>query len=210
MEFYEVLERRRTVRDFRTDVEVSEEALARIIGAAFKAPTNDHLRQLEFAVMRDPEDIARVLAPLEGNIEKFTKENVSALKGQMDADEYAMFLDAMPKQRRMLAQSRCLVLPFFRQQGAPLLRPSSQSSLNYFASAWCAVENMLLAAAAEGLACAFHIPIEAEAEHVKRTAGAPEGYELACLLAVGHPAPGIRLPKQKEIDPADRIHRGGW
>ena len=38
MEFYEVLEKRRTYRDF-SGREVSDEALKRIISAAFKAPT---------------------------------------------------------------------------------------------------------------------------------------------------------------------------
>ena len=38
MEFYEVLEKRRTYRDF-SDREVSDELLKRVIGAAFKAPT---------------------------------------------------------------------------------------------------------------------------------------------------------------------------
>ena len=36
MEFYEVLEKRRTYRDF-SDREVSDELLKRVIGAAFKA-----------------------------------------------------------------------------------------------------------------------------------------------------------------------------
>ncbi len=49
MELYEVLEKRRTYRDF-SDREVSDEILKKVIGAAFKAPTNDHLRQLEFVV----------------------------------------------------------------------------------------------------------------------------------------------------------------
>lgn len=39
MDFYEVLERRRTYRDF-SDREVSDEVLKRVIGSAFKAPTN--------------------------------------------------------------------------------------------------------------------------------------------------------------------------
>jgi len=43
----------------------------------------------------------------------------------MDADERAMFVDALPKQRRMLVQSGCLVLPFFRQRGAGLCVPHS-------------------------------------------------------------------------------------
>ncbi len=63
MELYETLEKRRTYRDY-SDREVSDEILERVIGAAFKAPTNDHLRQLEFIVVRGRENIARVIDPL--------------------------------------------------------------------------------------------------------------------------------------------------
>lgn len=51
MELYEVLEKRRTYRGY-SDREVSDEILKRVIGAAFKVPTNDHLRQLEFIMVR--------------------------------------------------------------------------------------------------------------------------------------------------------------
>ena len=54
MEFYEVLERRRTIRDF-SDKIVTDEVLEKILSAAFKAPTNDHLRQFEFIVVREGE-----------------------------------------------------------------------------------------------------------------------------------------------------------
>ena len=67
MDFYEVLEKRRTYRDF-SDWEVSDEVLKRVIGSAFKAPTNDHLRQLEFVVVRGRENIAKVVAPLAKNM----------------------------------------------------------------------------------------------------------------------------------------------
>ena len=70
MDFYEVLERRRTYRDF-SDREVSDEVLKRVIGSAFKAPTNDHLRQLEFVVVRSRENIAKVVAPLAKNMAAF-------------------------------------------------------------------------------------------------------------------------------------------
>ena len=70
MELYEVLEKRRTYRDF-SDREVSDEILKRVIGAAFKAPTNDHLRQLEFVVVRGRENIAKIIAPLAKNMAAF-------------------------------------------------------------------------------------------------------------------------------------------
>ena len=75
MDLYEVLEKRRTYRDF-TDEKVSDEILNRVISAAFKAPTNDHLRQFEFVVVRGKEDIAKVIAPLAKNMAAF-KELVS-------------------------------------------------------------------------------------------------------------------------------------
>ena len=202
------MEKRRTYRDF-SDREVSDEIVKRIIGAAFKAPTNDHLRQLEFIVVRDRENIAKVITPLVKNMEAF-KELVFEVDDTDDEDKMAMFADALPKQQKMLMQSGLLILPFFRQKQSPLLKPVEQSSLNYFASAWCALENMLLAATNEGLGTVFHIPVSDEAEKIKEIVGAPEGYEFTCLLTMGYPAENAFLPKQKEINIEDRIHMNIW
>lgn len=208
MELYDTLEKRRTYRDF-TSREVSDEILKRVIGAAFKAPTNDHLRQLEFVVVRGRERIAEVIAPIAKHMAAF-KELVAEVDESGDADKMAMFADALPKQQKMLMESGLLILPFFRQLTCPLLHPAEQSSLNYFASAWCALENMLLAATAEGLGAVFHIPVGDEAERIKETVHAPEGYELACLLTMGYPAENAFLPKQKTIEVDERIHRDTW
>ena len=188
MEFYEVLEKRRTYRDF-SDREVSDEILKRVIGAAFKAPTNDHLRQFEFIVVRGRENIAKVIAPLAKNMAAF-KELVAEVDESGDK----------------LMESGLLIIPFFRQLTCPLLKPTEQSSLNYFASAWCAVENMLLAATAEGLGAVFHIPVADEVEKIKELVHAPEGYEFTCLLTIGYPVEGAFLPKQKVINIEERMH----
>ena len=198
MDFYQVLEKRRTIRDF-SDKKVTDEVLEKVLSAAFKAPTNDHLRQFEFIVVRGQE-----------NIKNIQQTGLDAAADMMDKDEHAMFVDALPKQQRMLMQSNCLVLPFFRQKDFPLCQPADQSSLNYFASAWAAVENILLAATAEGLACAFRIPIGNEPEYVKHLVNAPDGYEFACFLAIGYAAENAHICKQKEIRVGDRIHRNVW
>ncbi|WP_303191499.1 nitroreductase family protein [Barnesiella intestinihominis] len=208
MDFYEVLEKRRTYRDF-SDREVSNEILERVIGAAFKAPTNDHLRQLEFVVVRDRENIAKVIATLAKNMAAF-KELVAEVDESDDKDKMAMFADALPKQQRMLIQSGLLIIPFFRQLTWPLLKPAEQSSLNYFASAWCALENMLLAATAEGLGTVFHIPVSDEADKIKKIVNAPSEYEFICLLTMGYPAENAFLPKQKAIHIEDRVHTNVW
>ena len=188
----------------------TEEVLERVLSAAFKAPTNDHLRQFEFIVVRGQENIARLISPVAENTQKIQQAGLEAAASTMDKDGYAMFVDALPKQQRMLMQSNCLVLPFFRQKDCPLCHPADQSSLNYFASAWVAVENILLAATAEGLACAFRIPIGNEPEYVKHLVHAPEEYEFACFLAIGYAAENAHICKQKEIRVEDRIHHNVW
>lgn len=208
MELYEVLEKRRTYRDF-SNREVNDGILNRIISAAFKEPTNDHLRQLEFVVVRGRENIAHVISPLAKNMEAFRKL-VAEVDESDDKDKMAMFADALPKQQKMLMESGLLIIPFFRQLTCPLLKPAEQSSLNYFASAWCALENMLLAATDEGLGAVFHIPVRDEADKIKTILHAPEDYEMTCLLTIGYPAEDAFLPKQKEINIESRIHENIW
>ena len=208
MELSEVLEKRRTYRDY-SDREVSDEILEKVISAAFKAPTNDHLRQFEFVVVRGKENIAKVIAPLAVNMAAF-KDLVFEADDTGDRDKMSMFADALPKQQRMLMQSGLLIIPFYNQKQSPLLHPVEQSSLNYFASAWCALENMLLAATDEGLGTVFHVPVADEVEQIKKIVNAPEGYEFICLLTMGYPAAGAYLPKQKEIRIGDHVHLNRW
>lgn len=210
MDFYQVLEKRRTIRDF-SDKEVTEEVLERVLSAAFKAPTNDHLRQFEFIVVRGQENIARLISPVAENTQKIQQAGLEAAASTMDKDGYAMFVDALPKQQRMLMQSNCLVLPVLQGKRIDLcaIRQIKVRS-NYFASAWVAVENILLAATAEGLACAFRIPIGNEPEYVKHLVHAPEEYEFACFLAIGYAAENAHICKQKEIRVEDRIHHNVW
>lgn len=122
MDLYEVLEKRRTYRDF-SGREVSDEILRRVTGAAFKAPTNDYLRQFELVVGRGRENIARTIAPLAQNMEKF-KTLVAEADESGDRDKMAMFADALPKQQKMLMESGLLIIPFFRQPTWPLLKPA--------------------------------------------------------------------------------------
>ena len=109
----------------------------------------------------------------------------------------------------MLSQSGCLILPFYKQNG-DLLQPSALQSLNGFAAVWCCIENILLAAAAEGLGCALRIPTGEEWKFVAGRVGAPEGYVMPCYLALGYPAEGISYPEQEQIDPAKKIHLERW
>ncbi len=60
MELYEAINSRRTVRDFETET-IPAEVLERIIDAAFKAPTNDHMRDWHYIIVRDKNVTAKLL-----------------------------------------------------------------------------------------------------------------------------------------------------
>ena len=79
MDFYQVLEKRRTIRDF-SDKEVTDDVLKKVLSAAFKAPTNDHLRQFEFIVVRGQENIARLVSPIAENTEIFSRIGLKLLQ----------------------------------------------------------------------------------------------------------------------------------
>ena len=60
MEFYQVIEKRRTVRDFENEI-IPDETVERIIAAGLKAPTNDHMRDWHYIVIRDRETVRSLL-----------------------------------------------------------------------------------------------------------------------------------------------------
>lgn len=205
MEFYEVLKARHTVRRF-TGEAIEDAVLHRILQAGLTAPSNDHLRQWEFVVIRGKENIARVL----GKVTEQGKMQQELLKSRpLTESQQKMYDHAVPNQYRMLSDSGCLILPFFRQN-ADVLHPAALQHLNSFASIWCCIENILLAAAAEGLGCSLRIPVGEEWQFVAKEVGAPEGYLLPCYLGLGHPDPTETLPRQHPVSLEEKLHLEQW
>ncbi len=206
MKFYEAVDRRRTIRDFKNE-EVDMETIKRILSAGLKAPSNDHMRNWEFVVTSDKNVISKIIKKIP---KKITEKRLDFItKSWKDECQRKMYIDAIPKQYLMLYQAGCLILPFFKQKTS-LLNPKSLSSLNSFASMWCCIENMFLAAAAERLACAFRIPMGDEAEYIKEIINYPGDYVMPCYLSIGYPADNAVINEQKEINADERIHFNQW
>ena len=120
-----------------------------------------------------------------------------------------MYAYAIPRQYRMLREAPWVVIPLFR--AAPtVMKPEAVNHLNSFASIWCVIENMMLAAAAEGLAVSVRIPVGEEGPSVCRLLGVPEPYLMPCYLGIGHPAGDAPVLEQNRPVLEDRIHRGEW
>lgn len=142
------------------------EVIKKILSAGLKAPTNNHLRQWEFVIINDKKERLRVLK-LEDMTNPDDCDKMLDGFGMTDTDQRGMYHIAMPKQFSMLYNSGCLILPFFKLR-EPLLQPTCLSSLNEFASIWLCIENILLAAAAEGIFGVTRIPMTEELEHIKK------------------------------------------
>lgn len=207
MDVYEAIRARRTIRDFE-DRQVGMGTIERIIDAGLKAPTNNHLRQWEFVIVNGKEERANLLR-VENMTSRDECEQMLDGFGMTDEVQRNMYREAMPRQFSMLYNTGRLILPFFKIR-EPLLQPSSLSSLNDFASIWCCIENMLLAAASEGLLGVTRIPMAEESEHIKTAVGHPENYVMPCYIALGYPAKNASIPAQKSICAKDKIHINIW
>lgn len=196
------------VRDF-TSQPVDLKTIKRILSAGLKAPTNDHMRNWEFVVLTDGALIEKIIKKIPKAVSDKRVDFILNSWRLKDDCQQKMYRDAIPKQYAMLSKSSCLILPLFKQ-GKNLLEPKSISSLNAFASIWCCIENILLAATAEGLGCALRIPLSGEAEYVGQILKLPENYAFPCYLAIGHPEDGVVWPKQIGRDIESKLHLNGW
>ena len=203
MEFYQAINNRRTLRSLE-DRPIPYDVLERIVAAGMQAPTHDHRRMWEFVVLREREEKENAL--------QFVKafagiQGENSMTVSSAAPQEKMYAYAMPRQYTMLAQSGYVVLPFFRA-GASLFHASSVSSLNSFASIWCCIENIFLAAAAERLVCSMRIPVGEEGQKVADVVNAPKEYVLPCYIGIGYPADDGMVLEQIQRDMKDVLHFG--
>ncbi len=208
MELYNAIEKRRTVRDFENEV-IPEEAIERIISAALKAPTNDHMRDWHYIVIRDRNTVVKLLEIIPKGISEQDMEQLLKDWNLNDGDQQALYRNAVPKQHRMLLDASVVVIPLLKQK-TDILHPDNISHLNGFASIWCSIENMFLASTAEGYGCNLRIPLGNEAEYARDVLGFPDDYFMPCFIGIGRPKQDAAPIKQKEIDVRERIHWNKW
>jgi nitroreductase len=205
MEFYQAINSRRTIRDFK-DIKVKREILERILEAGLKAPSNDHSRNWEFIILEEKSE--------KDNALKFVKEwadiqSENKSSSSSGTPSQKMYAYAMPRQHSMLAECPYVILPFFKA-GKNVFSPTSVSSLNSFASIWCVIENIFLATTAEGLAYSMRIPVGDEGEKVAKSVGAPNDYLLPCYIGIGYPSDDTIELEQVEYTAKEKMHFGKW
>jgi len=205
MEFYEVVSKRRSLRDFQSKP-VEADKLRRVLEAGLKAPSHNHLREWEFIFVKDLEQRVRVVETGARAEDVVDKEHLEeAVRGLTDDLQREMYLKALPVQKRMLLGSPELLVVCFRMR-KPLRECKTLYELNNFASVWTCIENILLAMAAEGLYGVTYVPYETSS--LKKSLGIPNDYEVATLIPIGYPQE--YSVKQKPVSPEEKIHDNKW
>ena len=201
MEFYDAVSARRSIRDFTEEL-IPEAKLRKIIEAAYQAPANDHFRDWHFIIITDPEAKRQALGGVPQNLTAKDVDQMTFITDPVQKESYQI---AVPRQYRMLLDAAAIIVPLMKKK-TDILHPRNLSDLNVYASVWCSIENLWLAATAEGYGCNLRIPLGDEEAVAKRALGIPEGYLIPCFIGIGRPAPDAVLTKQIDINPDELIH----
>ena len=201
MDFYDVIEARHSIRDFE-DESISKDVLEKIVKAAYTAPANDHFRDWHYVVVTDKEIMKNVI---EGVPKNLTVKDVDAMTFISDPVQKESYQIAVPKQYRMLIEAAAIIIPLMKKK-VDILSPSCLSDLNCYASIWCSIENVWLAAVAEGYGCNVRIPLGNEETVAKETLNIPDDYLIPCFIGIGRPAKDAVSTKQIDVDYDAQIH----
>ncbi|MBR0514414.1 MAG: nitroreductase family protein [Clostridia bacterium] len=201
MDFYDVIKSRHSIRDF-ADESIPDDIMKRIVEAAYTAPANDHFRDWHYVVLRDKDIMKNAIAGVPKNL---TVKDVDAMTFISDPIQKETYQIAVPKQYKMLIDAAAVIIPLMKKK-VDILNPSCLSDLNCYASVWCSIENVWLAATSEGYGCNVRIPMGNEEAVAKETLDIPDEYLIPCFIGIGRPAKGAKPARQIEVDYNKQIH----
>lgn len=207
MELYQAINKRRTVWEF-LDKEVDFEAVKRILVAGNQAPTWKHNRNWSYIILWTDEE------------KEFAFEYAKKIADKFDADKYLtiprpypitlaqkMYGYAMPRQFTMLKNAPYVIIPVFKSKE---LNGKYVSNLNPFSTIWCVIENIFLAATAEGLGCSMRIPLNEEHDIVKAKLKIPSTYMIPVFIGIGYADPKEPVLEQNVANLDKQLHFGKW
>jgi nitroreductase len=185
VDFYEVVVKRRSIRKFK-EKPVPEEALNKVLEAGRWAPSAGNIQPWHFIVITN--------AIIKGRIAKTCTE-FSRKAWANFSPETARYLAARGGSWDKSAMAKIPVLIAVCYS----VRKQMREEL-ILGSAWCAIENMLLAATAEGLgSCIYTFYGLEEEKQIKEILGVPENHRIAALIQLGYSAAEPPKPSRKAL-----------
>ena len=116
---------------------------------------------------------------------------------------------AIPRQYAMFRDASYVIIPLFQTMHG-IYNVTELSGLKNYASIWCVIENILLAATAEGLGASLRIPTDEESEKVRGILNVPEHYVMPCYIGIGYPDENAEMIQQHTYHAEEKTHYGSW
>jgi len=188
----------RSVRKFRPD-QIPEDKLKVVLKCASKAASGSNTQPWEFVVVGDAKVKARLKEPmLRTWLERLAGSSGMSPRMRDVYDEATAMLRNTEK------------VPIIVYCCVDLDRVGKSEEVRY-ASIYPAVQNLMLAAHALGLATCLTVhgstATRGEPE-VKKVLGIPDHVKVACLVYLGFPAVRLGRPKRKPIE--EFVHYDRW
>jgi nitroreductase len=171
MELNEAIETRRTIRIFKAGV--TEAQLRKLLAMGAKAPSTRNKQSWEFVWVTEQQLVDQIAELKYQYNRKFPP---GPGESQQEVEERAL------NQKRWFAHASVVAVC---TQGGDV------------ASAWLAVENISLAAIADGLGSGIIGMGGMEKKAVETLLGLPAGYEMVCILKLGVPAGPVTKPPMR-------------
>jgi nitroreductase len=171
MELYEAIERRRTIRVFKKGA--SEEQLRKIMVAGTKAPSAVNRQPWEFILVQDQRII----------------DQLAEIKFQQNKKDPPQRVKGNPAAAEKLAQAQ---KDSFQNVSIIVLC----HLVDWERSVWMCLENMSLAAVAEGLGSGIVMYWGEGQKEAGKVLGLPEDYEVTAVLKIGVPGEKV-YPRDK-------------
>jgi len=195
MDFYEVVNKRSTIRSFKPDP-IPEDVVLKILDAGMHAPSGEHRQPWEFIWIKNPE----------------TREKLAKLKYQSRKRMAKVLFPDLPDkrieelaelQKTALQTAPVLIAVCYRDLDNPVEIGQRRISLVH-AATWQCIQNMWLAATAEGLGFSPTFYPDDVYKEVRELLGLPQGIELAAIARIGKKNQKL---KRKPIKPLqEKLH----
>lgn len=171
MELHEAIEKRRTIRIFKQGA--TEAQVRKLLAVGAKAPSTRNKQSWEFILVEDRKRV----------------DQIAELKYQ-----YNRKFPPGPGESQQEVEERALNQKKWFQNASVVAVCTQGGDV---ASAWLAVENISLAAVADGLGSGIIGFGGEEKKAVEKLLGLPTGYELTCVLKVGVPEGAVTKPAMR-------------
>lgn len=205
MELKDAIEKRRTIRDFQEKL-IPASVLKYAIENAFKAPTHNHLKEWDFIVVNSLETKLQLIESEQLDQPVDLAALDSLLKNE-DEIMKEMYLDAIPKQKKMILEAPYVVVVVFRPK-TRVAEARRIYDLNCLASVWSCIQNFLLSLVEHDVYGVTFIPKNTES--IRQKLGIPAHLEIASIIPIGYKADHAPVPGQKKINVKERVHYEKW